>query len=189
MKPSAPFVTVVSGSPRNGTALMMHMLLSGGLEVLVDGAHRPGEPDPHGYFDYAPSLMLDVESSTSDWVASAQGMAVKVMPYQLQYLSPAFDYRVVFVCREVGDVLDSWEAMGLVRAAFTPREGEADQAAGIDSVAFEAKLLRQPRLRTLFVRYLDLTADPAEQAARVAAFLGLPLDAGAMAAAADATRR
>lgn len=95
MKTSPPFVTIVSGSPRDGTAMVMQMLMAGGQAVLVDDVHKAGTPEPHGYFDYEPSLMLDVDEATKDWVAGAHGRAVKVMPYQLQYPT-------VFVrCREL----------------------------------------------------------------------------------------
>lgn len=184
MHTPASFVTIVSGSPRTGTALLMQMLMSGGLEVLVDDVHKAGAPEPYGYYDYEPSLMLDVDEKTTDWVASANGKAVKVMPYQLQYLSPAFEYRVVFVCRVIAEVLDSWAAMGLSGTAPASVGSEAGQAAETDFQSLETRLLRQPHMPTLFVRYGDLTADPAAQAARVVEFLDLPLDIDAMAAAA-----
>ena len=184
MKTPAPFVTIVSGSPRDGTALLMRLLMAGGLEVLVDDAHKAGEPEPHGYYDYEPSLMLDVDRKTKEWVANAQGKAVKVMPYQLQYLPPTFDYRVVFVCRGVAEILDSWTAMGLPEVASAPGEDEAGRAAETDYASLEAQLLRQPHMPTMFVRYRDLTADPAAQSTRLVDFLGLPLDVDAMAAAA-----
>ena len=184
MKAPAPFVTIVSGSPRDGTALMMRMLMSGGLEVLVDAVHKAGEPEPHGYYDYEPSLMLDVDSKTTDWVASAQGKAVKVMPYQLQYLSPACEYRLVFVCRAIADAVDSWAAMGLVRGDSALSESELGQAAETGYASFETELLRQPHMPTMFVQYRDLIANSAAQVARVVEFLDLPLDVDAMAAAA-----
>ena len=184
MKTPAPFVTIVSGSPRDGTAMMMRMLMSGGLEVLLDASHKAGEPEPYGYYDYEPSLMLDVDSTTSHWVASALGKSVKVMPYQLQYLSPAFEYRVVFVCRAVADVLESWTAMGLAPADSTSRENEGGKDTEAGYASFEAALLRHERMPTMFVQYRDLTADPATQAVRVVEFLGLPLDVDAMSVAA-----
>ena len=184
MKTPAPFVTIVSGSPRDGTAMMMRMLMSGGLGVLVDAVHKAGQPEPYGYYDYEPSLMLDVDSSTSDWVASAQGKAVKVMPYQLQYLSPAHEYRVVFVCRAVAEALESWTAMGLTGADSAPGEDVGGRATEADCASFETALLRQAHMPTMLVPYRDLRADPAAQTARLVEFLGVPLDVDAMAAAA-----
>ena len=184
MKTRTPFVTIVSGSPRDGTALMMQMLMSGGLEVLIDDVRKAGEPEPHGYYDYEASLMLDVDDKTTEWVASAQGKAVKVMPYQLQYLPHTFDYRVVFVCRKIAEILDSWTAMGLPGAGSALGESEAGQAAETVHASFEAQLLRQPHLPTLFVQYRALISEPAVQASRVVDFLDLQLDADAMSAAA-----
>ena len=183
MKTSSPFVTIVTGSPRDGTAMVMQMLMAGELAVLVDDVHKAGTPEPHGYYDYEPSLMLDVDDKTKEWVAAAQGKAVKVMPYQLQYLPPAFGYRVVFVCRRIAEILDSWTGMGLPGVDSAPGESEAGQAPETEQT-LEARLLRQPHMPTMFVRYRDLVASPAGQAARLVDFLGVPLDANAMAAAA-----
>jgi hypothetical protein len=184
VKTQAPFVTIVSGSPREGTALMMQMLMSGGLEALVDDVHKAGEPEPHGYYDYEASLMLDVDHKTTAWVGSAQGKAVKVMPYQLQYLPPTFDYRVVFVCRVIAEILDSWTAMGLPGAQSALGQSEPGQAAEADYASFEARLLRQPLMPTMFVPYRDLISEPAAQASRLVDFLHLQLDVDAMAAGA-----
>ena len=180
MTTTPPFVTIVSGSPRNGTALMMQMLMAGGLEVLVDAVPKAGQPGPHGYFDYEPSLMLDVDSATTAWVAGALGKAVKVMPHQLQYLSPDVEYRVLFICRAVADALASWPAMGLTLPGSGPQGGEGGEPA---HTAIEAELTRQPGMRVLFVPYREMTAEAAAQAVRVVDFLGLPLDTSAMAAA------
>jgi len=185
MKAPAPFVTVVSGSPRDGTALLMQMLTAGGLKVLVDAVHKAGEPEPHGYYDYEPSLMLDVDDKTTEWVTGAQGKAVKVMPYQLQYLPPTFEYRVAFVCRRIAEILDSWTAMGLPGVGSAPGESQVGQTPETDD-AFAARLLRQPHMPTMFVQYGDLLAGPAAQATRLVDFLGLPLDVEAMAAVAPA---
>ena len=125
MKTSPPFVTIVSGSPRDGTAKVMQMLMAGELAVLVDDVHKAGTPEPHGYYDYEPSLMLDVDDKTKEWVAGAHGKAVKVMPYQLQYLPPAFGYRVVFVCRRIAEVLGLMDRDGTARGGLRawPRRG------------------------------------------------------------------
>ena len=98
MTTTPPFVTIVSGSPRNGTALMMQMLMAGGLEVLVDAVPKADRPDPTAPSTFEPSLMLDVDSATTARVASTLGKAVKVMPHQLQYTHPSIDCRVLFIC-------------------------------------------------------------------------------------------
>jgi hypothetical protein len=46
-------------------------------------------------------------------------------------------------------------------------------------------LARQPNVKTLYVRYADVLADPAAAAAAVNQFLGGRLDSGAMAGAVD----
>jgi len=44
-------ITVVSGLPRSGTSLMMHMLEAGGLKVLADGVTKPDPSNPRGHYE------------------------------------------------------------------------------------------------------------------------------------------
>jgi hypothetical protein len=197
----AAFVTVVSGLPRSGTSLMMQMLAAGGLPPLHDG-HRPADTDnPRGYFEFAPAKNLRADAS---WLPQAQGRAVKLVAQLLPFLpgsagvpaanergqarTPALlDYRIVWMERSLDEVLASQRVMldrhGRTGAALAP-----ERLRGIfeQQLARVTEIVGRRKLAVLRVAHADAIRDPGGTAARVAEFLGLPLDRTAMAACVDA---
>lgn len=180
-----PFVTVVSGYPRSGTSLMMQMLAAAGMEPLVDDTRQADRHNPRGYYEFGPALSLGGSDHDPAWVHDSAGKAVKVIAYQLQHLPDDEEYRVIFMRRTIAEVLASWDKTGLTRPDCELSERERILAFKAEYAVYEARLDRQPGVRALYVQYNDVLGDPAAQAARVAAFLGLPLDVAAMAAAVD----
>jgi hypothetical protein len=193
MESTHTFITIVSGYPRSGTSLMMQMLEAGGLPVLRDEKYRPAdERNPRGYYEIKAALKLGAEGQTTDWVAGAQGKAVKVIAYQLRFLPPEFTYRVVFMRRRIAEILASsgefklpGSEIKLLRADSPLSEREKILAYKTEYVIYEAWLMKQKHLPALFVNYNDLIDNPAAPVARLRDFLGLPLDADAMLAAID----
>ncbi len=55
-------IIVVSGLPRSGTSLMMHMLVVGGIEVLTDDVRQADTDNPKGYF-----ASLHLNWTSRDW--------------------------------------------------------------------------------------------------------------------------
>ncbi len=87
---------------------MMRMLAAGGVPMVMD-EHRPAdEHNPHGYFEDQRVLRLARESA---WVEEARGKAVKVVSRLLPYLPAQFEYRVLFMQRDLLEVYDSQQAM------------------------------------------------------------------------------
>jgi hypothetical protein len=98
-------VVIVSGLPRSGTSMMMKMLEAGGLPVLIDGL-RVADPDnPEGYYEY--ERVKELDKGDTAWVADAQGKAVKVISALLEYLPLDYQYRVIFMHRNIEEVLSS----------------------------------------------------------------------------------
>lgn len=179
-------VIVVSGLPRSGTSMMMQMLAAGGVPLVTDEARGPDPDNPRGYFEFDP-----VKRTAQDarWVGGAAGKAVKVIHLLLPDLPGGYRYRVIFMHRDVGEVLASQEAMLRRRG----RRG-ADLSPGQLAAAFSGQLRRvrawlagQAHFAVLDVPYAQVIEDPAGQAARVNQFLGGHLDEARMAAAVDPT--
>ena len=177
-------IVVVSGLPRSGTSMAMRMLEAGGMPVLTDAARPADEDNPLGYFEHARVLTLDKGGDTA-WLAGARGKALKIVSALLPHLPETFQYKVIFMQRDLREVLASQDRM-------LARRGERGAGAADDRMIdlYEAhlrkiaNLLRRRRcFQTLEVRYGDVIADPDGQAHRMNAFLGGRLDPGAMAAA------
>jgi hypothetical protein len=180
----APIV-VVSGLPRSGTSMLMKMLEAGGLSVMTDGQRTADEDNPRGYFEVERIKGLAQEGDRA-WLAGARGKAIKVISYLLRSLPRQFNYRVVFVSRDLDEVLAS-------QGKMMARRGETDEIPPEKMrELFEKDLGRarhllayEPQFESLEVEHAAILARPLEQAGRIAGFLGGRLDVQAMAAAVD----
>ncbi len=179
------FVTIVSGLPRAGTSLAMQMLRAGGMPVLADDSRTADADNPAGYLEYAPVLRTEADAS---WVASAPGHAVKVIYALLRQLPPGFEYRVLWMQRDLDEVIASQQAMLARRAAQPEVEVAPERLAAVFAAQLaetERWLAKQPRFQTLVLDYRAVVADPPAAAAAIDAFLGGGLDLAAMASAVD----
>jgi hypothetical protein len=179
-----PFITIVTGLPRSGTSMLMRMLESGGMDILTD-RRREADPDnPRGYFEYEPVKQLAADAS---WLPVARGRAVKVISHLLRFLPDGERYRLLFIRRGIPEVLASQRKMLERRGTVDPSADEAALAEKFDAHLREvtAWLGMQKHMEWLTVQYSEVIADPEREAARIRAFLGLPLDCRAMAAAVD----
>jgi len=180
----APIV-VVSGLPRSGTSMLMKMLEAGGLPVLTDGLRAADEDNPKGYFEVERVKSLAQETDKS-WLAKGRGKGIKVISYLLRSLPPDFNYRVVFIRREIEEVLASQRKMLARRGEVEDTPPERMRALFEDDLWRAGyQLKRRPEFETIELQYSAVLARPLEEARRLAAFLGGGLDVEAMAAAVD----
>lgn len=181
---SCPFVTIVSGLPRSGTSMMMQMLAAGGLPVLTDQVRASDEDNLRGYLEFEPVKAVKRDAS---WVADAVGKAVKVVYLLLKDLPAAHEYRVLFMRRDLAEIVGSQQAMlarrGEPGAPVPNREMAAVFARQLKKT--DQWLAAQSNFRLLDVGYRDVITDPQNQSRRVSEFLELPLDVVAMTAAVD----
>lgn len=175
-------VTIVTGLPRSGTSLMMQMLEAGGLDVLDDGIRTADEDNPKGYLEC--ERVKDLRNDAS-WVAGAKGKAAKVVAPLLQYL-PLEQYRVVFMDRELNEVLRSQATM-LDRAGKAGARLTDDKLKAVyqKQLAQAMRWLQARNLPVITIRYRDCIDSPRQTADEVNQFLGGKLDAAAMADVVD----
>lgn len=183
--PDRNFLTIVSGLPRSGTSLMMKMLEAGGLPVLVDNLREADIDNPRGYYEFEPVKALKKDTS---WVGPAQGKAVKMVYMLLYDLPPEAEYRVLFMRRNLNEVLASQKVM-LERLGKTSPLDDDKMAAMFRSQLekFDVWVKDKPNFRVLDVNYNQMVSDAAPLAAQVDQFLGGGLDVDAMARVVDPT--
>ena len=177
-------VLVVSGLPRSGTSMAMQMIHAGGVEALTDQERQADADNPRGYFEYERVKALRNDKT---WLDEAQGKVVKIIHMLLLELPTDRPYKVVFMERELGEVLASQskmlERLGRSGAALAPARLRAVYEAQLKQV--HAHLAAHACFEVLRVPYADAVAQPAAQAARIQAFLGGGLTLDAMVAAVD----
>ena len=176
-------IVVVSGLPRSGTSMLMKMLAAGGLAAMTDGQRTADEDNPEGYFEVERIKALAQETDRT-WLAEARGKAVKVISYLLRSLPEEHNYRVVFIRRDIAEVLASQGKMMARRGERDDVPPEKMREVFAKDVARALELLaRAPQFEVLEVEYAAVVARPLEEARRIADFVGGGLDAEAMAAA------
>ncbi len=181
------YITVVSGTPRSGTSLMMQMLNAGGIPAFTDNRRAPDVHNPLGYFEYEAVKSLARDAS---WMASARGKAVKVIYRLLRFLPPEFEYRVIFMGRELGEVLASQRDMLRALGDAAADQDTERMLAVFESEMDEARawLAAQSNIRTFFAPYGEIVANPEQWTGELSRFLD-GLDVGPMAASVDARLR
>ena len=178
-------ITVVSGLPRSGTSMMMRALEAGGLPVLADGLREPDEDNPHGYYE-----LEQVKRTVKDpsWISEARGKVVKVIARLLVDLPAGERFKVVFMRRDLDEVLRSQRKM-------LERRGEPDGPPDEEMrrlllghvIETEDWLRTRPDMETLFVSYNRMVSEPRQQAERLNRFFDQQLDLERMVAAVDAS--
>ena len=179
-------IVVVSGLPRSGTSMMMRMLEAGGLPILADGERAADIDNPKGYFELERVKNLEQETDKS-YLRAGRGKAVKVISFLIKDLPDENDYRVLFMRRDLDEVLASQQKMiDRLASADTAADAEAMKEAFRNDIARVRVLCRtRPNFELCEIRYQGAVADPAAASRAVNAFLGGRLDEAAMRAAVD----
>jgi hypothetical protein len=166
--------------------MAMKMLEAGGVPVLTDGQRRADDSNPNGYYEFERVKDLDKPGDTA-WLAEARGKAVKIISFLLTHLPETYDYQVVFMRRDLGEVVSSQNRMLDARGAERGAEDARTRALYEQHLEQVARFLsNRACFSHLSVAYEQAVASPREQAARINAFLGGRLDEVRMAAVADA---
>jgi hypothetical protein len=176
---------VVSGLPRSGTSMMMRMLEAGGVPVWRDAARPADHQNPHGYFELERVKTL-AEDHDRRWLSQGRGRAVKIVSSLLEHLPRTNNYKVIFMERDLDEVLASQAKMLAHRGQ---RHEGNDDALGrqYDLHLRKVKhlLSHDAAFSTLVVSYLSALNDPTATAERVRQFVERRLDVERMAAAVD----
>ena len=171
--------TIVSGLPRSGTSLMMQMIHSGGLPALTDQVRGGDRDNPRGYFELEAVKKTKKDHS---WLDDTPGRVVKMVHLLLYDLPGDRSYRVVFMTRDLGEVVRSQGVMlrrrGTTGASLSPEQ--LIKAYESQLAKIRQWLDEQPCFATHYTSYNDLMAEPPAAAAAVNAFLGGGLDVDAM---------
>lgn len=178
-------IVVVSGLPRSGTSMAMKMLEAGGVEVVTDGARTADEDNPKGYYedDRVLELAKDVDKS---WLRESRGRAVKIISYLLRHLPSDNNYKVVFMRREISEVLASQSKM-LARRGEEQGAEDGSMREFFETDLWKANyhLKRATHIQALDLHYRQVLAEPVVEAKRMAEFLGRDMDIEAMASIVD----
>jgi predicted AlkP superfamily phosphohydrolase/phosphomutase/tetratricopeptide (TPR) repeat protein len=163
-------ITIVSGLPRSGTSMMMQMLDKGGMSILTDGVRDADKSNPKGYYEYEAVKRLGKDQS---WMGEARGNVVKIVAPLLFNLPGNYEYKIVFMQRDMGEVLRSQQVM----LGQTKEQAEAYPVVLANAFTknleqAEAWAKRSPNVEIIYVPYAEVIESPLEVAENVNSFLG-----------------
>jgi len=169
-------ITVVSGLPRSGTSMMMKMLEAGGLPLLVDNLRIGDDDNPAGYYEFEPVKKLS--QGDSEWLADAQGKVLKVIAALITHLPATYSYQIIFMRRDMSEILASQKKMLLNRGEDPDKISDAEMAQLFEKHLFKVLswIDQQPNMRKIEVSYNMLFKDPKPNIAQINRFLGNILD-------------
>ena len=173
-------VLVVSGLPRSGTSLMMQMLDKGGVSMLSDGKRKADVSNPKGYYEYEPVMAIHKDNS---WLSKAKNKAVKIVAPLLQFLSYDHRYKIIFMTRDLNEVIKSQQIM-------KGKDPETLPVKLVDSFSHLLKKIKHwdkshPNVEILYVNYKELLENPSRSIEEIKSFTGEDLDVEAMASCID----
>jgi len=173
-------IIIVSGLPRSGTSMMMKMLESGGLELLTDGIRKADDDNPLGYYEYEAAKRL--KDGDSSWVKNARGKVVKIISYLLTNLPEKSHYHVIFMQRDLDEVLASQRKM-IIRRGEDPDKIDDKKMKTIlqnHLNEIDAWIDQQDNIARIDMPYKQIVNDPDLYIEELTQFLGFPLDTESM---------
>jgi hypothetical protein len=161
--------------------MAMKMLAAGGMPLLTDGVRVADESNPRGYYELEAVKDLHKQGDIG-WLADARGKAVKIVSFLLTWLPETYNYQVIFMQRDLREVIASETAMLARRGAPNPSASE-DQTRAV----YEQHLKNVERFlagrrcfTTMTLGYREALERPHDAACRIRDFVGRPLDVNEM---------
>ncbi len=173
-------IIVVSGIPRSGTSMLMKMLSAGGLDVATDNLRKADRDNPKGYYEFEKVKELDNDAA---WLEEMKGKGIKIISHLLQRLPLHLRYKIVFIKRDIREVLASQKKMydRLQKAPDAVKDPVLARKFNVHLRKIDQWIRENGNIDCLYVQHRDVIRSPLERAREIQAFLDAPLDVDAMA--------
>ena len=148
------------------------------MVTVTDDVRKADIDNLQGYYEVERVKQIKADSS---WLSELEGKSVKIISRLLLDLPAKFEFSIIFMRRRMSEVLASQAAMLARRnkpSAVDDREMAQLLSRHLTQVGDWLKA--QPNIRTLYVDYNQLIADPTPHVDAVCDFLRQPLDRGKM---------
>jgi hypothetical protein len=156
--------------------MMMKMLQAGGIPPVTDQNRVADEDNPKGYYEFERVKQLDTGDVA--WLAEAQGKAVKVISALLKHLPADYEYRIIFMRRNIEEILASQKKMLINRGEPTDlvTDEELTEMFQKHLQAVQLWMTQQPNVKVIEIKYNDILKDPRPSVEQINQFLSETLD-------------
>src|SRR5262249_33069432 len=158
----------VSGLPRSGTSMLMQMLETGGMPIVTDKIRTPDEDNPKGYHEFERIKEID-KTSDKSWLKNYRGQVIKTISFLLQDLPLDLNYQVLFMRRNMEEVLRSQNKMlersGAPGTLVPDDKMRQNYELHLKKVYY--RLNQTPNFQVLYLDYSAVVEAPHQEARRI----------------------
>jgi sulfotransferase family protein len=177
-------IFIVSGSFRTGTSMMMRMLGEAGIGLFYTPI-RDANPkfNPDGFFEID---MLHFGSFQEYWMNEygLEGKAIKIFPWRLGELPIEFDYKIIFMQRDIIASMKSTHR--LFGNAYSRDDEEKNKKEYTDRISSaKAYIERSSNMQMLEIQYEHLLDNVSATCKKIQEFLSVDMDLEKMACVPD----
>lgn len=169
---------IVSGLERSGTSLMMQILEKGEIPVAYDELRKKDIHNKKGYYELEEGKIINKLMKSTFPIRRYKNKFIKVTAFGLRYL-PEGKYTIIFMERDIEEILDSMEKM----------YKESKKFERVETKELLEKLLKSTKsylgirhtfssIYTLFVNYNNLINNPEKEIKLISAFLNTDISKG-----------
>ena len=156
-------IYIVSGLPRSGTTMMMHMLLAGGMPIVADNLS--------GCEDVRTN---DLQHNNT-WLSDCAGKAIKVLFPQVLHVPSSLRYKIIWMVRDLKQQAKSMKKfLSFIGRPSTDRAHKLAKRNGQRQMKVLAALRRQENIDLHVVDFAAVLADPRREAKALFSFVQFP---------------
>ena len=159
---------IVSGLERSGTSMMMQMLHLGGVPIAYTESRKADVNNPKGYFELEGGKIISSLMKGSFPMQKYQGKFIKITAYGLSFLPIVGQYKIIYMERNLDEVLDSMEKMS---NTVDERREQTKESFYRLNEKVKKEIQRKENIEVLFINYNDMLRDPMPQVLRICEFL------------------
>jgi hypothetical protein len=150
--------------------MVMQMLDAAGIETISDGRREQDHDNPRGYFEHQKILGLAQDSTI---LADSAGKGVKIIHALLKHIPPTQPIAVLFLHRDLHEVLASQSTMLERLGRPKPSLPEEQMRVALSKqIAVAREVLKgRPEAVVLDLQHRNLVTDPESTADQIARFL------------------
>jgi hypothetical protein len=160
---------IVSGLERSGTSMMMQLLVSGGISVAYTETRKADTHNPKGYYELEGGKIINTLMKGIFPMENYRGKFIKITAYGLTYLPTGGKYKIIYMERNLDEVLDSMEKMSQV---IDDNREETKQSFKKLNEKVKKELTLKDNIDVLFINYNDVLKNPQPNILKICEFIG-----------------
>lgn len=160
---------IVSGLERSGTSMMMQMLAAGEIPVAYTDSRKADMHNPRGYFELEGGKIINSLMKGIFPMEMYKGKFIKITAYGLSYLPTECTYKIIYMERNLEEVLDSMEKMSQI---IDQNREETKQSFMKLNEKVKKEITSKNNIAVLFVNYNEMLKDPQPNIEKICQFIG-----------------